>query len=403
MQPKHPWLQKCIQKLEELPQIETTTTIEPFLENTLADGLLTIYTPHNKLKYVVEIKSPVTLDTLDSTINYLNHLNQQLSNGQRTLLVTDVLSDAVVNELLEINLEFIDTTGNIYLNNSSLYILVRSSSTQSKKILSAPNITTSTLKVAYALLQDPSILQYHNFDYDLEQIVNVAGIDSTIVKPSVLKKIANAASVDYQTVKGSLETLYQLNYLQRQRSGTYRIENYTKLFERWEMGYIENLRPELLIGTFSRRENINIDLNDISKEIIKLAQIKQLTIGGKVLDPITIGGEVLDLITIGGELGAAMVTGYLQPIRMTIHIPEECNYRVITTMLHLNPDPKGNIIILKQFGNKNQPKYSLYEYVADPLLIHAELSLNPDTRLKETAKRLYEKYIITRQEIAEIV
>ncbi|QYX31637.1 type IV toxin-antitoxin system AbiEi family antitoxin [Sphaerospermopsis torques-reginae] len=53
-------------------------------------------------------------------------------------------------------------------------------------------------------------------------------------------------------------------------------------------------------------------------------------------------------------------------------------------------------------GNKNQPKYNSSEPVADPLLIHAELSLNPDTRLKETAKRLYEKYIIVRQEIAEI-
>ncbi|MBD1217606.1 MAG: hypothetical protein H9536_09830 [Aphanizomenon flos-aquae Clear-A1] len=403
MQPKHPWLQKCIQKLEELPQIETTTIIEPFLENTLADGLLTIYTPHNQVKYLVEIKAPITLDTVDTNINYIHHLQEKLSNDKRTLLITDALSDLVIDCLLENNIEFIDSTGNIYLNNSSLYILVRSSSTQSKKLLSAPNITTSTLKVAYAILQEPSILQYHNFDYDLEQIVNVRGIDSTIVKPSVLEIIATVAGVDFPSVKRSLETLYQLNYLQRQRNGRYRIENYTKLLERWEMGYIENLRPELLIGTFSRRENINIDLNDIFKEIIKLAQIKQLTIGGKVLYPITIGGEVLDLIAIGGELGAAIVTGYLQPISMTIHIPEECNYRVITTMLHLNPDPKGNIIILKQFGNKNRSKYHLSEPVADPLLIHAELCLYPDERLKETAKRLYEKYIIIRQEIAEMV
>jgi hypothetical protein len=379
MQPKHPWLQKCIQKLEELPQIETTITIEPFLENTLADGLLTIYTPHNQVKYLVEIKAPITIDTVDANINYINHLNKKISNDQRTILITDTLSDTVVDLLLENNIEFIDTTGNIYLNNPSLYILVRSSSTQSKKLLSAPKITTSTLKVAYALLQDPSILQYHN----LEQIVNVAVVDSTTVKLSLLEIIANVAGVDAKTVKRSLETLYQLNYLQRQRSGTYRIENYTKLLERWEMGYIENLRPELLIGTFSPRENINIDFNDITHQILKIAQNQK--------------------IIIGGELGAAIVTGYLKPISMTIHIPEEDNYRVITTMLHLKPDPRGNIIILKQFGNKNQPKYHSSEPVADPLLIHAELSLNPDTRFKETAKRLYEKYIIVRQEIAEIV
>ncbi|MFN7656730.1 MAG: type IV toxin-antitoxin system AbiEi family antitoxin, partial [Dolichospermum sp.] len=204
----------------------------------------------------------------------------------------------------------------------------------------------------------PYILQYPT----LEMIVNVAGVDS-------------------KTVKRSLETLYQLNYLQRQRNGTYRIENYTKLLERWEMGYIENLRREILIGTFSTRENI--DFNDISKHILEIAQNQK--------------------IIIGGELGAAIYTDYLKPMSMTIHIPEEYNYRVITTMLRLKPDPKGNIIILKQFGNKNQPKYSLYEHIADTLLIHAELCLYPDERVKETAKRLYKKYIITRQEIAEMV
>jgi hypothetical protein len=355
MQPKHPWLQKCIQKLEKLPQIEKTIIIEPFLENTLADGLLTIYTPHNKIhQYIVEIKVPITLDTVDANINYIHHLQEKLSHDKRTLLITNALSDAVMDSLLENNIEFIDTTGNIYLNNSSLYILVRSSLTQRKK----SKITTSTLKVAYAILQDPYILQYPT----LEMIVNVAGVDS-------------------KTVKRSLETLYQLNYLQRQRNGTYRIENYTKLLERWEMGYIENLRPELLRGTFSTRENIHF--NDISKQILEIAQNQK--------------------IIIGGELGAAIITGYLKPISMTIHIPEEYNYRAITAMLRLTPDPKGNITILKQFGNKNQSKYSLSEPVADPLLIHAELCLYPDERLKETAKRLYEKYIITRQEIAEIV
>ncbi len=356
MQPKHPWLQKCIKKLEELPQIETTTTIEPFLENTLADGLLTIYTPHNQVKYLVEIKARITLDTVDTNINYIHHLQEKLNNDKRTLLITDTLSDEVLDSFLENNIEFIDTTGNIYLNNSSLYILVRSSSTQSKKLLSAPKITTNTLKVAYAILQDPYILQY-----------------------PTLEVISNVAGVDFQTVKSSLESLYQLNYLQRQRNGTYRIENYTKLLERWEMGYIENLRPQLLIGTFSTRENI--DFNDISKQIREIAQNQK--------------------IIIGGELGAAILTGYLKPINMTIHIPEEYNYRTITTMLRLKPDPKGNIIILKQFGNKNQAKS--FEPVADPLLIHAELCLYPDERLKETAKRLYEEYIITRQEIAEIV
>lgn len=364
MQPNHPWLQKCLQKLEELPQIETTTTIEPFVENTIADGLLTIYTPHNKFKYIFEIKSPIALETIDSTTNYLNYEKRKSSNDQRTLLITDALSETVVNFLLEKNIEFIDTTGNIYLNNSSLYILIRSSSTQTKKLPSTSTITNSTLKVAYAILQDPIILEYPTSEL-----------------------IANAAGVDWKTVESSLENLYQLNYLQRQRNEKYRIKSYTKLLEIWELGYIENLRSELLIGTFSSKENI--DFNDISNQVLAITQNQKIIIGRKII--------------IGGELGAAIVTGYLKPISMIIHIPEEENYRVITTMLRLKPDPKGNISIFKQFGNKNKHKYPSSEPVADPLLIHAELYLHPDERLKETAKHLYEKYIIFYQEISEMI
>ncbi|MBD2778291.1 hypothetical protein ICL16_41185 [Iningainema sp. BLCCT55] len=358
MQPKHPWLQKCLEKLEELPQIKTTTTVEPFqVESAIADGLLTIYTPQKKLEYIVEIKSHLTHETLDIALNYLKHLRQRLSDGQRPLLVTDVLSDALVNELLEQNIEFIDTTGNIYLNNSSIYILINSSSFSSKKAISAPKITTSTLKVAYALLQDPKILKALP-----EDIVEVTG-------------------VDLNTVKDSLDSLYELNYLQRQPGGKYRIENYTILLERWEMGYVENLRPELLINIFSPIGNIHF--SDISNKIIEIAQPHK--------------------ILIGGEFGAAIITGYLKPISTVLHIPNQENYRVITTKLRLKPDHDGSISILKQFGNKNECKDCQSKPVVDPLLIHAELALHPDERLKETAKRLYDQHIAKRQQIAEMV
>jgi len=160
MQPKHPWLLKCLRFLEILPHVETTTTVEPFLEGPLADGLLTIYTPsHTILKYIVEIKSSINLENLDSVIEYFNHLKKNLKDGQRTLLITDKISDRVVTELINNNIEFIDTTGNIFINNSSVYILIKNSLPQKKESSSFPRVTTNILKVAFALLQDPNILE----------------------------------------------------------------------------------------------------------------------------------------------------------------------------------------------------------------------------------------------------
>ena len=121
--------------------------------------------------------------------------------------------------MIKENIEFIDTTGNIFINNSSVYILIQNNLGQRKGSASFPKITTSTLKVAFALLQDPNILK----------------------DQSNIEKIASIAGVDRQTVKRSLESLYKLDYLQRQEGGKFRLRNYSKLLERWEVGYIEDL------------------------------------------------------------------------------------------------------------------------------------------------------------------
>jgi hypothetical protein len=232
--------------------------------------------------------------------------------------------------------------------------LLRSSSTHGQKS-SLAKITTSTLKVAYALLQEPKILS------DTQVVAEVAGIDS-------------------KTVKRSLDSLYQLNYLQRLRGGKYQIQDYINLLERWEMSYVEELRSELLIDTFSPIKNLLF--TDVSNEILEIAQ--------------------LDKILVGGELGAAILTDYLQPVSTVLHIPEQENYRMITTKLRLKQDKKGSITILKQFGTQNNFKDDESKPIADPLLIHAELALSPDERLKETAKGLYDKHIAKRKQLFEM-
>ncbi len=356
MQPQHPWLKKSLEKLEKLPQIQTTATVEPIqVDNAIADGLLTIYTSQNKLEYVVEIKSHLTYETLDATVNYIKYLKQRLSSDRRPLLVTDVLSSALVNELVEQNIEFLDTTGNIYLNNSSIYIFINNSFF-SKKSSSTPKINSKVLQVVYSLLQEPRILKSLPID------------------------ISKLTGMDLSTVEESLENLYELNYLQRQPGGKYRITNYVKLLERWEMGYLENLRPELIIDTFSPIGNNHF--SDISQQITDIARTERFL--------------------IGGEFAAAILTGYLKPVSTVLHISERENYRAIITQLRLKPHPEGSVTLLKQFGTKNQSQNGRYQYIVDPLLIHAELALHSDERLKETARRIYNQYITTKQQIAEM-
>ncbi|HLO84800.1 MAG TPA: type IV toxin-antitoxin system AbiEi family antitoxin [Nostocaceae cyanobacterium] len=357
MPPKHPWLQKCIEKLEALPQIKATAIVEPgYTRTAIADAILTIYTPHNQIEYLVEIKPSLTPESLDTTIEYFHYLQQRVnSHRQRILLVTDVIPDVLTEDLFRENIEFIDTLGNIYLNNSSIYILVKIQAEPSKKYFSSPQITNDVLKVAYLLLQEPRLLL-------------------------VPEEIAEILSIELKTVEASLDTLLKLNYLQRQVSGKYKIVNYDRLLERWELAYVEDLRSKLLVNTFSPIKNI--PFKEIAYQILETVR------GYKIL--------------IGGEVGAALLMGYLEPNSMVLYISNEINYRVITTQLRLKPDDRGKITIIKQFIE--DPRLNQYQdnlIVADPLLIHAELLLNPDERLKETANRIYENSILPLKQQAE--
>ncbi|HLP91805.1 MAG TPA: type IV toxin-antitoxin system AbiEi family antitoxin [Nostocaceae cyanobacterium] len=360
MPPKHPWLQKCLARLEELPQIKATAIVEPgFTGDILADGILTIYTPHNQIEYIVEIKSNIDFETLDTIIEYLKHLQEKTNNNQNILLITDKLYNEIVEELIERNIEFIDTTGNIYINNYSVYILIKSSSINNKQYVSSCQININALKVAYLILNEPLLM--------------------SLPQELLEEKISNILGVNINTAKESLEILSNMNYLHRRSSRQYIISDYNKLLERWELGYLENLRSQILIGTFTTLHNLT--LFDI------LPQIFSISTSYKIL--------------IGGEFGATYLTNYLEPSSIVLYIPNNINYRSITSRLRLKQYSKGKITIMEYLIDNDSFKKD--DICASPLLIHAELLLNPDERLKETANRIYQEYILPLKQEADML
>lgn len=360
MLPKHPWLKKCLEYLEKLPQIYATATTEPYIyENKLADGKLSIQTIDNKIDYIFVIKSEIRADTVDVLFEYLHHFSNYLEASDRPLLITNDLEDFVIEQLLERNVEFLDTTGTIYLNNSNFYVLVRNSVPQIHKASSSNNVSTTTLKLIFTLLKSPEYLQKSDYHY-----------------------LAELTEMEPEAVLQALESLYHLGYLRRLSNDKYLIADYNKLFERWQFGYMESLRPSLFINTY--RPLKQKAFSEIQKHLIEVS--------------------TLNNILIGGELGAAILTKKLRPIGTVLHIPKEQNYRKLMVDLHLVPDPQGTITFLYQFSQNNY--YSLDQgltLIADPLLLYTELMRVPDDRLKETAQRLYKKYMIERDRQSRIL
>ena len=356
MRPKNPLFQKCIAYLESLPNIKATIQGEPYFSSeVLADGELIIGTSNKTANYVCEIKTGITNDIVEQVAEYFANLGKRLNGKQRPLLVTRNLSSLVIDKLLERNIEFIDVDGNIYLNSSEIYIVVRNqfSKDSSNKSL---ELTATALEVMYFILKHPSIIMLDGIE---EKINALSGNRLT-----------------QKTVKNTLEKLQKLDYIKRNLKG-YEIIDYIKFLERWEIGYAERLRAKLLIGTFRSIGKRNFhEIEDGLKQYSHKYGYR-----------------------IGGELAASIMTQYLRPVSAVIYVNQD-RYLPLAVDLKLKPDPNGNIEIHQEIDRQNFHHIHNGELnnLIHPLLIHAELVRTGDSRLKETAQLIFDKYI---EEIAQ--
>jgi len=342
-------LQDCLDQLNHLPAFRAVEQSKTAVNqgDRGIDGSLTLTTSTTSAQYVYSIKRTVSGSGAGALINLLKR--HQAKQNYPVLLLTRYVSNSAIDQLIQENIEFADTAGNIYLNSAAAYVLIRGKRPPASGPSAKAAFTPTGLKLTYAILQKPAIL---------------AG---------TIRDRAAAAGISIGSVSNILKSLVQRGYLQKQpgKAG-YAIANYERLRQRWELGYAESLRTKLLLKQFAPFQ-AKTSIEDLQTQLIDQAELH--------------GG------LIGGELGAAIATAYLRPQSAVIHLPETANYRAIALNLKLKPSPTGNITFLQQFGNRNGWHDFQAASIAHPLLLHAELMLHPSDRLRETANRLHERFI----------
>jgi hypothetical protein len=335
MSPHQQILEDCIDSLNNLPGIQAVLMSKPLVPNQL-----TLISPLNTVHYHYEAKT-LSTGTIGLVISQLQRL--AATTGDRPLLITRQVPDSVIDQLIEHGLEFVDAAGNLYLNNPAAYALIRGKRLPKVASAEPKTFTANGFKLIYVILQDPDRLTANH------------------------RAIASAAGIAASSVGSLLKQLASMQYLQHKRNGDYQLLDYAKLLHRWELGYVERLRPKLFLGQFS------------------------LSNGELIADLTHILSEQAEKqgFLIGGELGAAIATNHLRPQSVTLHVPE--NYRPLLVKLRLKPDPQGPITLLQQFGTANGNLATGAEILADSRLIYAELMMTGNDRLRETADRLLEK------------
>jgi hypothetical protein len=120
------------------------------------------------LYIAVVIRLGLTPRTVEVVANQIKNLAPQ---KERPLLITDYIRPGEAESLKHNKVEFIDTAGNVYLNQPPLYVDIIGRKKPEKPLRAKRAFQKTGLKLIYVLLRQPQAI---NWNY--RELANAAGI-----------------------------------------------------------------------------------------------------------------------------------------------------------------------------------------------------------------------------------
>ncbi len=273
---------------------------------------------------------------------------------ERGMLVADFINPRMGEKLRALDVQYLDTAGNAFVNTPPVYIYIRGN----RPAKAAPvrwarqnaygrAFAPTGLKVIYAFLCNPALV---NAPY---------------------RRIAHVADAAVGTVGWVLNDLKAGRYVAEfgGRRGRQLVE-YRKLLDRWVEVYPEKLRPKHLLGVFHAAVPDWWRRIDVTKFHAQW----------------------------GGETAAAMLTDSLRPEVATIFLRRNelakfvARNRLRKAIEPQHMDAQNLVYVLEPFWNEDEVRGEL----VDPVLTYADLIATADPRNRETAQNIFEKYIADR-------
>lgn len=329
---------------EALQAVVTTTGLQaelvagkPARGNGVAtDAFIRVGGKKRPLDFAVEARERVTSAGLGTLAMEFRQ------PARRSLLVTSYVTPQQAEELREKNIPFLDTAGNVFLNEPSLFVFVTG------KRPTAPRVPTKNFSQAFR----PSGLGI------LFALLGQPGLEN-----QPMRDIAVAADVSLGAVSWELKQLEQAGYLLNSKTHGRRLLKQAELLKRWIEAYHERWRPKLLLARCSASRP------DWWKG--KDARLKAYH------------------AYWGGEVAAEKLTNYLKPQTQTIYTRGTA--KELQLEFELKRDPQGDIEILQVFWPPEEK--GTVRQLAPELLVYADLLGDADERRLETAGLIYERYL----------
>ena len=305
-----------------------------------ADALVRIDHGGQEVIYAVDVRRGLRPATLGIALHQLERL------GPQAMLVADYVTPALADELKARGIAFLDAAGNAYLELPNLLVWVKGQKPAAET--SAPTFNRAFqpmgLQVLFTLLCNPQAI---NRPY---------------------RELATMAGVAHGTVGSVITDLYQLGYvgdLQGKR-GTRRLFNHERLLGQWVDAYARALRPRTLLGRYY---------------VPTLANWKDW--------PLAEHGALW-----GGEPAAAMLTDYLRPGVLTLYAEKLPGLLAAQQRFIKEPAPGHTEVVEVRKRFWKFPGDPDHDDLVPPLLVYADLLATGDARCIETAKLIYEPYVV---------
>src|SRR6266851_2251046 len=300
------------------------------------DAVFEIEAQGRKHKFAAEAK-------LGMRAELLTQIKALWPNEEQTplLIVAPYVTTYLAEKCRELQLPFLDTAGNAYLEDDDLFVYVTG---QKKPADTAPPQTNRTntaagLKVLFALLCRPQLL---NAPY--RELATTARVALGTIGP-VIK--------DLETRR--LIATFGTTLPKR------RLLNARALLQEWVTFYPATLRPKLQPRRFRAKNREWAQQTDLTR---------------------------FDAYW-GGEVAADRLTHYLKPEILTIYTLH--NPTKLITEFRLRADVNGDVEILDAFWDQNL--ITGPRDLVPPILAYADLMTATDARNLEAAKLIYEQHI----------
>lgn len=257
------------------------------------------------------------------------------------LVISQYIPKPLKQELKNQGINYLEASGNCFIRNEGLYLFVNDQAVTPVRLREQGKLWNPTgLKFLMVILQDPEMLN------------------------SSHRTLAKASGIALGNIGSFFDELKKEGYITTYTSGALRIENKTQLQNKWVELFTSILRPKLKLGTFRSFDNIYSNWKyEPQKDFLW-----------------------------GGEPAGDLLTGYLNPEKITLYTKK--SKIEMMKELRLIPDVDGAIEVMEIFWNEQELRHQgKNQHTVPPLLAYAELATSLDSRNREIAERIKKEYL----------